>query len=140
MSNVFDPPPAKLKAITINGAIHVESEADLRRREERRKQRKSRWDKSSDYHPSEEQTKADMSKALACFPNMNQNSVFVREKFEAQEKLKREKMLLQPTLDTSQMDEKAQKIYLLHLEIQDKTRNLGKPDLGTSTGSIIPGN
>ena len=46
MSNFFDEPPAKLKAITINGAIHVESEEDAQRREDRRKQRKSRWDKS----------------------------------------------------------------------------------------------
>jgi len=66
MSNVFDPPPAKLKAITINGAILVESEADFRRREERRKQRKSRWDKSSDYHPSEEQTQIDHVTMPSC--------------------------------------------------------------------------
>ena len=132
MSNVFDPPPAKLKAITINGAIHVESEADSRRREERRKQRKSRWDKSgtNDYNPTYDQTSAAMSKALACFPNMNQQSKMVRDNFEAQEKAKRDKMLLQPTLDTNQMDDKSQKIYLLHLEIQDKTRLLAKPDLG----------
>ena len=131
-ANTFDPPPAKLKAITINGAIHVESEDDARRRDERRRQRKSRWDKSgtNDYNPTYEQTSADMSKALACFPNMNQNSKIVRDRFEAQEKQRREKMFLQPTLDASQMDEKSQKIYLLHLEIQDKSRLLGRTDLG----------
>jgi len=31
-----------LKAITINGAIHVESEEDAKKREEKRKNRKSR--------------------------------------------------------------------------------------------------
>ena len=132
MSNFFDEPPAKLKAITINGALHVESEEDAQRREDRRKQRKSRWDKSrtNDYNPTPEQTTMDMSKALACFPNMNQNSKLVRDRFEAQEKLKREKTLMKPTLDTSQMDEKSQKIYLLHLEIQDKSRLLARSDLG----------
>lgn len=42
--------PRGLKAITVNGAVIVESEEDrLRRKEERAKKRKSRWDKSS--HP-----------------------------------------------------------------------------------------
>lgn len=134
MSDLFNPPPAKLKAITINGAIHVESEDDVRRREERRKQRKSRWDKSgnNDYNPTPQQTKSDMSKALACFPNLDQNSRLVRERFEAQEKQKREKTLMQPSIDLSQVDDKSQKIYLLHLEIQDKTRLLARPDLGNS--------
>ena len=132
MSDLFNPPPAKLKAITINGAIHVESEDDVQRREERRKQRKSRWDKSghNEYNPTPQQTKADMSKALACFPNMDQNSKFVRERFEAQEKQKRDKTMMQPSIDLSQTDDKSQKIYLLHLEIQDKTRLLARPDLG----------
>ena len=139
-ANTFDPPPAKLKAITINGAIHVESEDDARRRDERRRQRKSRWDKSgtNDYNPTYEQTSADMSKALACFPNMNQNSKIVRDRFEAQEKQRREKMFLQPTLDASQMDEKSQKIYLLHLEIQDKSRLLGRTDLGRFHLKVLP--
>ena len=39
--------PPKLKAITINGAIHVESEADRKKKEEKRKERKSRWDQTS---------------------------------------------------------------------------------------------
>ena len=38
------PTPPKLLAITINGAITVESEEDRKKRDERRKQRKSRWD------------------------------------------------------------------------------------------------
>jgi hypothetical protein len=78
--HLFAGPPAKLKAITINGAIHVESDDDIRRREERRRQRKSRWDKSgtNHYNPTERQTQADMAKALACFPNMDQNSKLVR--------------------------------------------------------------
>ena len=39
--NVFSA-PAELKAITINGAVHVESDEDRKKREERRKNRKSR--------------------------------------------------------------------------------------------------
>ena len=45
MSNVFEK-PSDLKAITINGAIVVESEEDKRKRAEKRAQRKSRWDNS----------------------------------------------------------------------------------------------
>ncbi len=42
-------PASDLKAITINGAIRVESEEEVaRRREERRKQRKSRWGRPQD--------------------------------------------------------------------------------------------
>jgi len=48
MSNLFGPPPEKLRAITINGCIVVESDNDVKRREERRKNKKSRWEKSSD--------------------------------------------------------------------------------------------
>ena len=40
--NVFSA-PAELKAITINGAVHVESDEDRKKREERRKNRKSRF-------------------------------------------------------------------------------------------------
>jgi hypothetical protein len=54
----------------------------------------------------------------------------VRLRFEAQEKAKRDRTMMQPTLDTSQMDEASQKIYLLRLEIQDKARLLQRPDLG----------
>ncbi len=134
MSDLFSAPPTKLKAITINGAIHVESDDDIRRREERRKQRKSRWDKSgvNPYNPSKEQISADISKALACFPNMDPNSKLVREKFENQAKNRREKTLMEPSIDLSQADEDTQKIYLLKLEIQDKTRLLNRADLGNS--------
>lgn len=46
-SKLFSEPAQKLRAITINGAVHVESEDDIKKREERRKQRASRWDKGS---------------------------------------------------------------------------------------------
>ena len=39
--------PPKLKAITVNGAILVESEADRKKKEEKRKERRSRWDQTS---------------------------------------------------------------------------------------------
>ena len=44
MSSLFTdgPTPTKLKAITLNGAIVVESDEDRKKREERRKARKSR--------------------------------------------------------------------------------------------------
>ena len=44
MSSLFTdgPTPPKLKAITLNGAIVVESDEDRKKREERRKARKSR--------------------------------------------------------------------------------------------------
>ena len=41
------PTPPKLKAITINGSIQVESEDDKKNREQKRKERRSRWDQTS---------------------------------------------------------------------------------------------
>ena len=48
MSNLFDgPTPPKLKAITINGAVIVESEEEAKKKAEKRKERRSRWDQTS---------------------------------------------------------------------------------------------
>ena len=48
MSNLFDgPTPPKLKAITVNGAIIVESEEEAKKKAEKRKERRSRWDQTS---------------------------------------------------------------------------------------------
>ena len=52
MASLFPdgPTPPKLKAITLNGAIVVESAEDAKKREERRKQRKSRWEVRTDMY------------------------------------------------------------------------------------------
>lgn len=129
MSNLFDGPPLKLRAITINGSIVVESDDDVKKREERRKQRKSRWDKSNNVlQNAMSEVKKDLKEAMAMFPNMKNTSV--RDNPQLQAALREQQSYLQPTLDSKNMDEKSQKIYLLHLQIQEATRNLAKPDLG----------
>ena len=114
---------ACLKAITINGSIQVESEADAEKRAERRKNRKSRWGKDprDNGYATGPKRKSDIvlsiedksgliggggpsSRAMTALPTM---------------------------IDASKMDEKQQQIYVLKLQIQESTMKLARPDLGT---------
>jgi len=133
MSNLFEQ-PNNLKAITINGAIVVESEEDKRRKAEKRAKRKSRWDNSSSNTisaPQAKNRKANFdvsttganSKALTYVPE----SLVVRDNPAA---LREQKSRLAATLNINETDEKSQKIYLLRLQIQDCSARLNKPDLG----------
>ena len=133
MSNLFEQ-PTNLKAITINGAIVVESEEDKRRKAEKRAKRKSRWDNSSSNTLSAPQAKnpktnfndsttGGNSRALTYVPE----SPVVRDNPAA---LREQKSRLAATLNINETDEKSQKIYLLRLQIQDCSARLNKPDLG----------
>ena len=133
MSNLFEQ-PTNLKAITINGAIVVESEEDKRRKAEKRAKRKSRWDNSSTNTLSAPQAKNpktnfDVSKTGANSRALTyvSESLVVRDNPAA---LREQKSRLAATLNINETDEKSQKIYLLRLQIQDCSARLNKPDLG----------
>ena len=134
MSHLFDK-PSNLKAITINGAIVVESEEDKRKRAERRAQRKSRWDnsktptvtsisapKKAKYH-NDNTFSPTCPNALTYVPQspvIRDNPLALRER----------KDRLTATLDVNKTDERSQQIYILRLQIQDCTTRLNRPDLG----------
>lgn len=117
MSNLFDQGPTapKLKAITINGAIHVESSEDIKKKEERRKQRKSRWD----------QKQAPKGGMLALPAPTN-----IKDNPQALALQAAQRNSLPTSIDASQMTDTQQQIYVLQLQIHESTRNLARPDLG----------
>lgn len=125
-SNLFDgPTPPKLKAITINGAIQVESEEDRIKREERRKQRKSRWDQSQSSKKASSSSNSNPFEmgpilALPAPGRIKDNPAALASQMSA----------LPTIIDASKMDDKQQQIYLLQMQIQDASRNLARPDLG----------
>lgn len=126
-SNLFDgPTPPKLKAITINGAIQVESEEDRIKREERRKQRKSRWDQSQN-----SKKKASTSSSNSPFETGPILALpapgGIKDNPAA---LAFQRSALPTIIDASKMDDKQQQIYLLQMQIHEATRNLARPDLG----------
>lgn len=142
MSHLFDQ-PSTLKAITINGAIVVESDEDKRKRAERRAQRKSRWDSSKlpiAPSPSLGPKRAKGANggpisglgrnALTYVPE----SPIIRDNPQA---WRERKALLAATLDVSKTDEKSQQIYVLRLQIQDCSARLNRPDLGNANGYIM---
>ena len=135
-SNLFDTPATSLKAITINGAIVVESEEDKRKRAERRAQRKSRWDNSKTSIVLPPITAAKKTKGPHGGPltALGRNALtyvsespIIRDNPEA---LRERKAMLPATLDVSKTDERSQQIYVLRLQIQDCTTRLNRPDLG----------
>ena len=111
------PTPPKLLAITINGSITVESEEDRKKRDERRKQRKSRWDCTQSKYK-----KNDNSTPILALPppgGIKDNAANLATR------------LTMPTsIDASKMSGTQQEIYVLQMQIHDATRNLAKPDLG----------
>ncbi len=136
--NVFAPVSSELKAITINGAIHVECEEDRRRREERRKQRKSRWGAQG-----QGQGQGQGQTAVAQFPPApkrrsgilldGERALTAEQRAAAarQEQKNAAKAVTLPTaIDAGQMDERQQKVYLLNMQIQEISSQLSKPDLG----------
>jgi hypothetical protein len=132
MADLFGgPTPPKLKAITINGSVHVESDQDAKNREERRKQRKSRWDSSQKNSNTSKKSSSSSTPSLfeASTPILSLPSPgsAVRDNPEA---LRAQRMLMPTSIDTSKMDENQQKIYILQMEIHESTRNLARPDLG----------
>ena len=135
-SNLFDTPASSLKAITINGAIVVESEEDKRKRAEKRAQRKSRWDNSKTPIIPPPSTAAKKVKGPNCGPltalgrnalTYVSDSPIIRDNPEA---WRERKAMLPATLDVSKTDERSQQIYVLRLQIQDCTTRLNRPDLG----------
>ena len=134
MAHLFEQ-PTNLKAITINGALVVESDEDIRRKAEKRAKRKSRWDNSTsssiDSDGKTKKSKVSLgtsmnsvgSKALTYVPE----SPIVRDNPAA---LREQKTRLAATLNINETDEKSQKIYLLRLQIQDCSSRLNRPDLG----------
>lgn len=136
MSNLFDQPTTTLKAITINGAIVVESEEDKRKRAERRAQRKSRWDntKANIALPPCSAAKKAKSRADGPISALGRNALtyvpespIIRDNPEA---WRERKAMLPATLDVTKTDERTQQIYVLRLQIQDCTTRLNRPDLG----------
>jgi hypothetical protein len=113
-----------LRAITINGSIHVESEEDLRRREERRKLRKSRWGRTAD------------TVAQYAAPAPKRSSILLPEDAvgggqQARSSAAASSLLRMPTMiDASAMDEQSQQVYLLQMQIQEASMKLARPDLG----------
>jgi len=126
--NVFSA-PAELKAITINGAVHVESDEDRKKREERRKNRKSRW--------------GGQTAVPAYIPNVKKKSTILlegekpmtAEKRALLDKLERDNanktVTMKTQIDLSSVgDDTAQKIYLVNCQIQEISALLATPDLG----------
>ena len=135
MSNLFEN-PSKLKAITINGAIVVESEEDKRKRAERRAQRKSRWDNSRSVIvpppnlASKQMKNASKNTSNHLRPNALTyvpESPIIRDNPDA---WRERKGILPATLDVNKTDDRSQQIYVLRLDIQDCTTKLNRPDLG----------
>ena len=134
MSNLFEK-PTNLRAITINGAIVVESDEDKRKRAERRAQRKSRWDNSSSNNTTSntqaKKFKNDSHSSInGTIPNALtyvSQSPIVRDNPAA---LREQKNRLAATININETDEKSQQIYVLRLQIQDCSARLNKPDLG----------
>ena len=121
MSNLFDEPtPAKLKAITINGAIHVESAEDKQKREERRKQRKSRWDSKRSGSSSSAVSSSTPILALPPPGGIKDNPQALMD----------QRMTMPAAIDASNMTDNQQQIYILQMQINEATRNLAKPDYG----------
>ena len=114
------PTPPKLLAITINGAITVESDEDRQKREERRKQRKSRWDSTQSRYGKSSKVE-DSTPILALPPpgGIKDNPAALAAR-----------LTLPTNIDASKMSGTQQEIYVLQMQIHDATRNLAKPDLG----------
>ncbi len=140
-----------LKAITINGAIVVESQEDIKRREQRRKERKSRWSRPSETVVcvlriwSGPLVKISFQSNYAPQPKKKSNILLPED-------VKCKKLALSlgrpsegstdlstnstvhlqmPTIiDAASMDEKSQQIYLIKMQIHEATVKLSRPDLG----------
>ena len=119
-----------LKAITLNGAILVESAEDIAKREERRKKRKSRWG-------SQTVTCATNAATPSGLPAAKRSNILLPledKSCEADNTTASASSTIainMPTsIDASKMDESEQKMYLLKMKIQESTVRLARKDLG----------
>jgi len=137
MSN--GPTPPKLLAITLNGAIVVQSEEDRKKREERKKLRRSRWDgpsrggpvtKPKSWLDSVTSSSAGASGlgvsssvpilALPAPGGIKDNPQAIRDAAFA----------MNATINMSNTTEAQQQSYVLQMQINESTRMLARPDLG----------
>ncbi|TRY79114.1 hypothetical protein TCAL_06595, partial [Tigriopus californicus] len=119
------PETSELKAITINGCILVESKEDEAKRAARRRARKSRWETSSSSQdpPKKKLCSVLLSGELGSNPNHSAPQV-------STDNSKIPGNTLSTMIDTSQMSEKEQQIYVLRLQIQEATLKLSQPNYG----------
>lgn len=139
MSSLFTdgPTPPKLKAITLNGAIVVESDEDRKKREERRKARKSRWDnKGQKSRPVVASTSSVGARSTQAnlFTNPLSTPILalqgpgsIKDNPQA---IADARFAAQAQIDMSKSTETQQQIYVLQMQINESTRMLARPDLG----------
>ncbi len=136
MAHLQEPSSSGLRAITINGAIHVESEEDVaKRREKRRKERKSRWGAEASNSGSSGPTAAKRSNIL--LPEDGPCTAVALLGAPARHTDARRAAaagpvgpILPAAIDASTMDEKSQQMYLCKMQIQESTVRLARSDLG----------
>lgn len=119
----------ELRAITINGAIHVESSEDAKKRQEKRKARKSRWEKPAAVNECGGGVSRGRSSIV--LPDDDNNTPPAAKKFKAITCASSSASnLLSTSIDASNMSEDSQQAYFLRLQIQDASVKLARPDLG----------
>ncbi len=129
---------SELRAITINGCIHVESDEDVaRRREQRRKERKSRWGHERVVNAPDSQLQHKKQVGLGATVKksnilLGPDDVYQPEEASSSSSSANTVVGIQlPTMiNASAMDEKKQQIYFCQMAIQEATVKLGRPDLG----------
>lgn len=127
------PEVGELKAITINGCIHVESKEDEAKRAARRKARKSRWESSTNSQdPPSNKKKCSilLSGELGTNPNHSVPPASSTSSIKSGPSLS-------TMIDASHMSEKEQQIYVLRLQIQEATLKLSQPNYGNNNDTLI---
>jgi len=129
------PTAPKLKAITLNGAIVVESEEDARKRKERRLARKSRWDnKGQKAQPKVAPSTSGRPTQSNLFTNPMSTPILalpapgsIKDNPQA---IADARFAAQAQIDMSKSSETQQQIFVLQMQINESTRMLARPDLG----------
>ena len=106
--------------------FQVESAEDIQRRNERRAKRKSRWDNSGSTSAKASKVTSTALVPLGAPPS----SGGVKDNAALWAQRSQMGQMLQPTMDVLKMDDTAQKIYLLKMQIQEACLKLGQPNLG----------
>jgi hypothetical protein len=126
------PTPPKLLAITLNGAIVVQSEEERRQREERRKARKSRWDNKGQNSRQNKTTASSTQSNL--FTNPLSTPILAlpgpRGIKDNPQALSDARFAAQAQIDMSKSTEQQQQIYILQMQINESTRMMARPDMG----------
>ena len=134
MAHLKDPPSSSsLRAITINGSIHVESEEDVaKRREQRRRERKSRWGRTKEEAEAEVNYTNRGSKRSSILLPEDDNAITSHATASSgpPPPPPAADLRMSTMIDASSMDEKSQRIYLCRLQIQEATTRLSRQDLG----------